>query len=523
MSDVNKNVLWEILVSRIKSLFLPSFIITLVFIPSILDAAGTAQIPQTGFKASYYVGDDGYIRAGVGWPDKRFTDNANETVTDNLSGLIWTKNGNLMETRDSYFDNDDIEGDGKVVWQHALDYIAELNSDKYLGYNDWRLPNRKELRSLADYSRINPALNEETRTVFMNVHSGYYWSSSTYAEHTFQAWYIHMGDGGVVNSSKLGYGYVWPVRAGQCGSSQNSVICLPQTGVTKCYDENGDSRDCLATGEDGELKNGLEEIPLRFTNPDGTTVLGDIVLDNQSGLMWTKDAALTEPIKWEKALDYVALLNSSEYLGYSDWRLPNVNELESLINAGEPETAIWLDAQGFSNVQTSFYWSSSTYAGNSIKAWSVNVNHGYLHEYHKYSSRYVWPVRAGQIEPFDSSRLADITMPFLKVPGKVKRGKKIKIKSVVRNEGDAKASNFEIVFYLTKNKSLYVRGGEIFVKRLFVRSIHKNDSRKFVFKVKMPSVSKGKYAIKAVCDSDNGVEESNKGNNVRVSKRIRVK
>src|ERR1039457_4054325 len=84
-------------------------------------------------------GQDGAMRTGTAWPSPRFTDNsiitpANLTVTDNLTGLIWSKDGN--------------PGSVKTTWQGALDYIKTLNNSSYLGHNDWRLPNVNEQESL---------------------------------------------------------------------------------------------------------------------------------------------------------------------------------------------------------------------------------------------------------------------------------------------------------------------------------------------------------------------------------------
>jgi hypothetical protein len=81
-----------------------------------------------------------------------------------------------------------------------------------------------------------------------------------------------------------------------------------------------------------------------------------------------------------------------------NWRLPNVNELESLINAEQTNIAAWLNlpAQGFSNVQASYYWSSSTYAYDTTGAWNVIMFGGYVYGNVKTSTGYVWPVRAGQ-------------------------------------------------------------------------------------------------------------------------------
>lgn len=115
-------------------------------------------------------------------------------------------------------------GYGHVTWQQALDYVKKLNSEHYLGYSDWRLPNRKELRSLVDISRYNPAL--PAGHPFTNVQANGYWSSSTGAYSTSVAWVVNLWDGFVYGNFKS-YGYyyyVWPVRAGQSGSFGSSGI-----------------------------------------------------------------------------------------------------------------------------------------------------------------------------------------------------------------------------------------------------------------------------------------------------------
>ena len=75
-------------------------------------------------------GQDGEILAGALLPSPRFIDNsiatpADQTITDNLTGLIWTKDGNLMISRDPSFDQDSIVNNGAVQWQRALDYIKK--------------------------------------------------------------------------------------------------------------------------------------------------------------------------------------------------------------------------------------------------------------------------------------------------------------------------------------------------------------------------------------------------------------
>ena len=85
------------------SFFLSTLII--FFIISGVSPAGTIQLPRTGQTKCYDTsgtqisctgtGQDGEIQAGVAWPSPRFVDNGNETVTDNLTGIMWSKNANL--------------------------------------------------------------------------------------------------------------------------------------------------------------------------------------------------------------------------------------------------------------------------------------------------------------------------------------------------------------------------------------------------------------------------------------------
>ncbi len=193
---------------------------TLIFVAlsasivAIAFAEGDVSLPNTGQTTSYATGDDGELQKGLAWPVPRFTDNGDGTVTDNLTGLMWVKDGNLMTTRDPTFDNDDPTNNGSVTWQHALDYVALLNSGNYASHTDWRLPNRKELRSLVNYGQTNQAtwLNGQG---FSGVQAGYYWSSTTWTLNTTSAWIVVMSDGIMYYPAKAVPSYVLAVRAGQ--------------------------------------------------------------------------------------------------------------------------------------------------------------------------------------------------------------------------------------------------------------------------------------------------------------------
>jgi hypothetical protein len=170
-----------------------------------------APAPKTGQTASYGTGDDGDLEKGVAWPSPRFTDNGDGTVTDNLTGLIWLKDANCGGTR---------------TWADALTFANSLY-DGWTGdgsggdcgladgsiAGDWRLPNVREMQSLVDYGRYNPAL--PSGHPFTGVQSDRYWMSTTIASGASLAWYVDLSYGGVFTSVKMDTYYVWPVRGGQ--------------------------------------------------------------------------------------------------------------------------------------------------------------------------------------------------------------------------------------------------------------------------------------------------------------------
>jgi len=152
---------------------------------------------RTGQTASYYTGDDGAYQAGKPF---YYTDHGDGTVTDNVTGLMWPQ--------------DDMSAgcfNGQTAtWSQALDYCDSLS---FAGYEDWRLPNVRELLSLANYGYYGPAMDP---TVFTNSDSGRYYWTSTPCDDSNYAWGIQSYDFATwVGHKTIHAMYVRAVRGGQ--------------------------------------------------------------------------------------------------------------------------------------------------------------------------------------------------------------------------------------------------------------------------------------------------------------------
>jgi glycine cleavage system regulatory protein len=373
-------------------------------------ASSTISLPKTGQSTIYATGDDASLQKGVAWPSPRFTDNSNGTITDNLTGLMWLREANCINTRYAGFDADGTAGDGAVTWQHALDFVAGINTGTYTNcgsvYSDWRLPDIKELRSLMNYEKASTTDWLSTQG-FINFPTSWfgYWSSTTYAANTGSAWMV-FPDGSTMYYDKNTTWpviHVWPVRAGQGVTSAPAKV--PRTGQITRY----------AEGDDGALQKGVLWPNPRFTdNGDGT------VTDHLTVLVWLKDANCIQTqypsydgglatgdnisgdgaVTWQHALDFVAGINNGTYplcgAGHNDWRLPNTNEIESLTHAGQTSLYSWLKTQGFINVMAYWYWTSTSAATFSPGVFAIDMNDGRLGIDAKPNSDVVWPVRGGQ-------------------------------------------------------------------------------------------------------------------------------
>ena len=128
-------------------------------------------------------------------------------------------------------------------------------------------------------------------------------------------------------------------------------------------------------------------------NPHSYTDLGNgIIKDNVTGLMWQK-ATATGTYTWQQAVDYC---NNLSLGGYTDWYLPTIRELSTLVDSSIALPGPTINTTYFPDTGQSIYWSSTVPADGIGNAWGVFFSYGYVYGYSKADYYYVRAVRAGQ-------------------------------------------------------------------------------------------------------------------------------
>jgi uncharacterized protein DUF1566 len=354
-----------------------------------------------------------------------------DTLYDPDTGLMWAADANLMRTRDPAFKDPDgnFNSDGMINWLGALAYVQKLNTDLYLGYKDWRLPNIRELKSLQNYTWSNQDFPQDLMDRgFTNVPNwGYiFWSSTTnvatqsvmcaldtslngnsYGQTWViagpsAAWIVNYwfpsvqvqpkGKSGISGQVIDYSGFVWPVR-GDPTEAQ-----LPRTGQTKCYNDIGTEVGCsVYPGQDGSVQAGKAWPKPRFESAKANGVASGVP-DHMTGLTWSADpqgicgctaysgewsyvpntsGKCTSFAQASPSSDYADCLNSKKCLNYQGWRLPTQQEMETLVNYGFDEQqcngkpcqalADWLNGNGFTaNKQFTSYWWSGDLDADSV-------------------------------------------------------------------------------------------------------------------------------------------------------------
>jgi len=271
--------------------------------------------------------------AQYGTNTQSYTDLGNGIVRDNVTGLEWQQLHPPAQIPPG-----GIEG----YWREANDFCNNLSLG---GKDDWRLPTIKELSTLVDNGIPYPGPTINTSFFPDTIASYYgYWSSSLFMASGNPmsdaiAWEVTFDRGlvtyGSQNIDRL------PFRAVRGGQSSNSFV----------------------------------------DNSDST------ISDTSTGLMWQK-ATAPGTYTWEEALTYCENLTLADK---SDWRLPNRNELQSIVNYNTHNPVI--DTTFFPGTVASGYWSSTTNASNTNGAWYVNFDIGLANSYDKSDGNYVRAVR----------------------------------------------------------------------------------------------------------------------------------
>ncbi len=357
-----------------------------------------------------------YVRGNPDYGVNDFLDNGDGTVTDNATGLMWSQ-------------ADSSEG---LNWQEALAWVQQRNTESYIGYSDWRLPNAKELQSIVDYTRspsttssaaINPLFSVTPITdEGGGTNYPYYWTSTTHLDGPDASFAVYLSFGealGYMPSQGGVYGWVdihgagaqrsdpksgdpadYPSGHGpQCDAvriynyvrlvrteqAANSYVVV-DTGQDTCYDNTGAiTAPALGNAFYGQDAQHDGAQPSYQNNGDGT------ITDQNTGLMWQKTPG--DKVTHNEA---VVAADTFTLAGYDDWRLPTIKELYSLINfngmtgMSEIDSTPYIDTSYFDfeygdvsageRMIDAQFWSSTEYVGGHL-VFGVNFADGRIKGY----------------------------------------------------------------------------------------------------------------------------------------------
>jgi hypothetical protein len=250
-----------------------------------------------------------------------------DTVKDHKTGLIWQ------------------QADDGVLrdWADAKKYCKDLILG---GHSDWRLPRVDELETIADFSRVSPAIDPVFEGRSCN-----YWSSSTAVDSPDYAWVVGFSGGNV-------YAY------------------------NKTYSHDDDRVRCVRSGPFWPF-----DPSTHLQTPSGKP---GTVLDTYWGYMWQKGDSGATKLSWDQAKAYCEGL---ELDGYSDWRLPEIEALQTIVNYTMYSPAL---STIFNPRRSNHYWSSSTYVYYPDSAWVVGFSGGNVYpDWKSDGSNYVRCMRGG--------------------------------------------------------------------------------------------------------------------------------
>ncbi|HCC48763.1 MAG TPA: hypothetical protein DEQ38_11700 [Elusimicrobia bacterium] len=182
------------------------------------------------------------------------------------------------------------------------------------------------------------------------------------------------------------------------GMNCNGVWKLPDTGQALCYNASGQSACPVSgfPGQDAQYTPAAVQMSYTVLNPVG---ISSVTVDNVTGLMWVTnpqtDAGFKDMQTWESALTSCTVtLNGMAYGGYTDWRLPNVSELMSIMDYGKASEP-YINAAAFPGAVSYYYWASTSWGLDPFNALFVPFGPGGVGYNDKTNSVYVRCVRGG--------------------------------------------------------------------------------------------------------------------------------
>lgn len=254
-----------------------------------------------------------------------FTNNNNGTILDNVTGLMWQQ----------------VDG-GQMTHENAIVYCNNLVLG---GYSDWRLPTPIEAYSILNHQNANPAINTTYFSSLTTPGAEYWWTSVFENNSTTKVWCTNSG-GGIGNHPKTETIDAGGTKRFNARAVRN--VTTPTT-ITNHFTDNG----------------------------DGT------ITDNLTQLVWQKTPN-PNVVTWEQALTYAEGLTIGTT---SDWRLPNIKELQSLTNEAATNPSVFLPY--FNGFGIHNYWSSTSLPNQTTKAWYWNTQFGITTYDVKTNSNYV--------------------------------------------------------------------------------------------------------------------------------------
>lgn len=265
------------------------------------------------------------------------------TVYDKVTGLTWQR------SPDTNGDGE-ILPDDKLTFSEGQELPATLNAEKYGGYSDWRLPTIKEQYSLIMFSGTDPSEGVLASDLTPFIDTDYFsfaYGDTDAGERIIDSQY----------ASETLYVYEDSLLFGVNFADGR----IKGYGLTLFNRDKTFFVTCVRGNPDYGINNFSD-------NGDGT------VTDSATGLMWSQSDSGTG-VNWEEALAWVQAKNAENYLGYSDWRLPNVKELQSIVDyTRSPDTSDSaaidpvFECTGITNEEGesdySYFWSSTTHASS---------------------------------------------------------------------------------------------------------------------------------------------------------------